>query len=101
MTAGETANPGWVYHDANGRPLIGPCDTPGCPYASLPGGERHAGECAGQERCMEFTFGSNTHRCTRRATIEIYNGLERLFLCEQHSFRFPLAEPIPIGVPAS
>lgn len=43
--------PGWAcdrcggYHDANARPLIGPCPTPGCVYASKPGGDRHDGKC--------------------------------------------------------
>lgn len=44
-TPGEIANPGFAYRDANGRPLVGPCDTPGCRFASLPGGGRHAGDC--------------------------------------------------------
>jgi hypothetical protein len=27
----------YAYHDANGRPLRGPCAIPGCPYLSLAG----------------------------------------------------------------
>ena len=37
-TVGELARPDIAYHDANGRPLIGPCHVSGCPYMSLPGG---------------------------------------------------------------
>jgi hypothetical protein len=36
------------YHDANARPLIGPCDRLTCDYASLPGGARHEGKCSDQ-----------------------------------------------------
>jgi hypothetical protein len=49
--AGRT---GWAcdrcggYHDANARPLIGPCDRPMCKYQSLPGGGRHEGKCSDQ-----------------------------------------------------
>lgn len=38
MTPGELAHPEYDYHDANGRPLIGPCHVPGCSGMSLPGG---------------------------------------------------------------
>ncbi len=38
MTPGEIAHPEIMYHDANGRPLIGPCHVPGCDGMSLPGG---------------------------------------------------------------
>ena len=38
-TIGELMRPDISYHDANGRPLIGPCHVTGCPYQSLPGGE--------------------------------------------------------------
>lgn len=44
-SAGELAHPGWAYYGADNRPLMGPCDTPGCPYASKPGGFRHDGAC--------------------------------------------------------
>jgi len=33
----------WADHDANGRPLIGPCYLTGCSYASRPGGVTHDG----------------------------------------------------------
>lgn len=33
----------WAYEDANGRPLMGPCEDARCLYASKPGGGRHDG----------------------------------------------------------
>lgn len=45
-TAGEKAHPEFAYHLTDGTPLMGPCDTDGCKYASKPGGARHDGECS-------------------------------------------------------
>lgn len=45
-SAGEAANPSFAYATANGHPLMGPCDTPGCIYASKPGGGPHDGRCS-------------------------------------------------------
>lgn len=46
QSAGEIAHPNFVYRLADGTPLMGPCDTEGCKYASKPGGARHDGECS-------------------------------------------------------
>jgi hypothetical protein len=34
---------GWAYHDANGKPLRGPCRDVDCRFASAPGGGDHVG----------------------------------------------------------
>ena len=39
----------WAYHDANGKPLRGPCKDVKCRYASAPGGGEHDGPHSWQE----------------------------------------------------
>jgi hypothetical protein len=39
----------WAYHDANGKPLRGPCADTECRYMSAPGGGDHDGPHSWQD----------------------------------------------------
>lgn len=45
----DVGRAGWAYHDANGKPLRGPCSDVDCRYMSAPGGEDHEGAHSWQD----------------------------------------------------